>query len=296
MNEPLSPRIEELLAGYALGDLSSEEAAELQQILVEHPDLEIELQSLQEVLATLPYALPAIEPSPQLRQDILASLDHASIDRPSPIAPVTNSPNSNLSIAPALPLDISANIPPNIASNNQPLPVVPPVGIPRNWSRISQIPVPGLKLAGGIAALVTVALGFDNYRLRQQLASIQGQVDRQKDVIAMLQQPKTRLVSLKGMDDMVKASGSIVVTPGEPQAVLILRNLPPLPRGQSYQLWNIIDEQKIPWQQFQVNQQGVALTKLVLPSSYAVTKLAITIELSPDPPVPTGPMVMVSDL
>ncbi len=257
MNESSpSDRIEELLAGYALGDLSPEEAEELQQILMEHPELEIELQSLQEVLAMLPYALPEIQPSPQLRQNILAGLDRASI----------------------APTDITAT------------------RSSRNWSRITQIPTPWLKLAGGIAALATVILGFDNYQIRQQLVTIQGQVDRQKDVIAMLQQPNTRLVSLKGMDDMVTASGSIVVTPGESQAMLVLRNLPPLPRGQFYQLWNIIGDQKIPWQQFQVNHQGVALTKLVLPSSYAVTKLAITIELSPAPPVPTGPMVMVSDL
>lgn len=255
MNEPFpSVRIEELLAGYAFGDLDLEEAEELQQILLEHPELEIELQSLQEVLATLPYALPEIQPSPQLRQNILAGLDRASI------APVEN------------------------------------ISRFRNWQRIIQISSPWLKLAGGIAALATVMIGFDNYQLRQQLVIIQVRVDRQKDVIAMLQQPNTRLVSLKGMDDMVTASGSIVVTPGEPQAVLILQNLPPLPDGQSYQLWNIIDGQQIPWQQFQVNQQGVALTKLILPSSYAVTKLAITIELSPAPPVPTGPMVMVSDL
>jgi anti-sigma-K factor RskA len=293
MNEPLSPHIEELLAGYALGDLSPEEAAELQQILVEHPELEIELQRLQEVLATLPYALPEIEPSPQLRQNIFASLDQNAIEHhnhelPHPISPATNFPN--------IPLAIPPNISPNISPNNQPLTTVPPARLPRNWSRISQISSPWLKLAGSLAALATVVLGFDNYQLRQQLGSMQGQVDRQKDVIAMLQQPNTRLVSLKGMDEMVTASGSIVVTPGEPQAVLILRNLPPLPRGQSYQLWNIIDDQKIPWQQFQVNQQGVALTKLVLPSSYTVTKLAITIELSPAPPSPTGPMVMVSDL
>ena len=255
MNEPLpSSRIEELLAGYTLGDLSSEEAEELQQILLEYPELEAEIQSLQEVLATLSYALPEIQPSPRLRQNILASLDRTSI------APVEN------------------------------------ISRFRNWPRITQISSPWLKLAGGIAALATVVIGFDNYQLRQQLVSIQGRVDRQKDVIAMLQQPNTRLVSLKGMDDMVTASGSIVVTPGEPQAVLILKNLSPLPDGQFYQLWNIIDDQKIPWQQVQVNQQGVALIKLVLPKSYALTKLAITIELSPDPPAPTGPMVMVSDL
>ncbi len=62
---------QELLAGYALGDLSPEEAEVLRQLLDTHPDLRQEMAQLQEVLALMPYGLPEQEPPPHLREAIL---------------------------------------------------------------------------------------------------------------------------------------------------------------------------------------------------------------------------------
>jgi len=275
--------LEELLAGYVLGDLSLEETENLQQLLVEDPDLEAEIQSLQEILATLPYTLPTRELNPQVRQNIL--------DRISPL------PTPSLSPLAADPLP-----PQNIPQFSKPS----TSRILRTWRNLSVswtaswTAIPWMRVAGGIATLLVAALSIRTYQLQQQLVAMQRQIDRQEDVIAMLQQPNTRLVSLKGMDGAVTASGSMVMTPGDPQVVLILQNLPPLPEGQAYQLWSVINDQKIPWEQFRVNEQGTAFTKLSLPSSYPssyiITRLVVTIEVSPTPPIPTGPMVMISDL
>jgi anti-sigma-K factor RskA len=62
---------QELMAGYALGNLSSEEAEELQQLLDTHPELTVELDRFQDVLALVPYALPEAELPPKLRHNIL---------------------------------------------------------------------------------------------------------------------------------------------------------------------------------------------------------------------------------
>ena len=271
MTAPLPPEyLEELLAGYVLGNLSPEEAEDLQQILLDRPELVAEVQVLQEVLAVLPYALPVMEPSSQLRQSILdALIVNNSLDH--------SQENS---------LDHALNQSINNQSN------------PRNkanrpsWQRS----IPWRKVIGGIAVLVAVAIAVDSYRLRQQVTAMQRQISGQRDLIAMLQQPNTRLVSLKGMDQAVTASGNIVVTPGESKAVLILQNLSPLPDGQAYQLWSIVNNQKIPWEQFRVDQKGTVFVKLSLPENQSVTRLAITVELSPPPLEPTGPMVMTSDL
>ncbi len=263
MTAPLPPEyLEELLAGYVLGNLSPEEAEDLQRILLDRPELVAEVQILQEVLAVLPYALPAMEPSSQLRQNILDALT------------VNNS----------LDYDLNQSINNQSHLNNQ---MTRP-----SWRRS----IPWRKVIGGLAALVAVAIAVDSYRLRQQVVAMQRQISGQRDLIAMLQQPNTRLVSLKGMDQAVTASGNIVVTPGEPKAVLILQNLTPLPDGQAYQLWSIVNNQKIPWEQFRVDQKGTVFVKLSLPENQAVTRLAITVELSPPPLEPTGPMVMTSDL
>ncbi|NJO40485.1 MAG: hypothetical protein HC769_19060 [Cyanobacteria bacterium CRU_2_1] len=61
----------DLMAGYALGNLSPEEAEQFQRLLTENPDLTEEVDRLQEVLALMPYSLSEQEPPPHLRDSIL---------------------------------------------------------------------------------------------------------------------------------------------------------------------------------------------------------------------------------
>ncbi|WP_143467483.1 anti-sigma factor [Leptolyngbya ohadii] len=70
-SSPRPDNWQELLAGYALGDLSPEEAETLKQLLDTHPDLHQEMAQLQEVLALMPYGLPPEEPPSHLREAIL---------------------------------------------------------------------------------------------------------------------------------------------------------------------------------------------------------------------------------
>ncbi|MEG4013171.1 MULTISPECIES: anti-sigma factor [unclassified Microcoleus] len=259
MTEPLFPdRSEELMAGYVLGNLSSSEAEELRRVMKENPELATEVASLQEVLEVIPYALPDIAPPPHIYSAILEAASAASIAVPNPH--VSGSPNS--------------------------LPQKKLKHSPLQWSRV----------LGSIAALLALAVGVENYRLRQEITTLEAQVMRQKDVIAMLQQPNTRLVSLKGMADASAASGNIVITPGEPKAVLILRNLPVLPKGQFYQLWSVNNNNKIAWEQFNTNEAGTVFVKLSLPANAEVTPLVVTVEASPLLKNPAGPMVMTGTL
>ncbi|MEL7224925.1 MAG: hypothetical protein AAGL17_08660 [Cyanobacteria bacterium J06576_12] len=59
----------DLVAGYALGNLSSEEATSLKQQLNDNPALAEEITAFQETLSLLPYALPLAEPSANLKRD-----------------------------------------------------------------------------------------------------------------------------------------------------------------------------------------------------------------------------------
>lgn len=76
---------QELIAGYTLGDLSPEEVEAFQQLLADHPDLIQEVDSVQEVLALMPYALPEHDPPAHLRDSILAA---AQAEQPAQIAPL----------------------------------------------------------------------------------------------------------------------------------------------------------------------------------------------------------------
>ena len=72
MTNPFNAQeLQELTAGYVLGDLTSEEAAQFHQLLVQHPELREEVEALQEALAMMPYALPEEKPQGELRSRIL---------------------------------------------------------------------------------------------------------------------------------------------------------------------------------------------------------------------------------
>ncbi len=240
---PHSQELQELIAGYVLGDLSSMEAENFQQLLAVYPEIADEVNRLQEVLAAIPYGLADSEPSPNLKLAILESALH-----PTPQPTATKKYSSHLRI----------------------------------W--------------GGIVALVTIALGIDNYTVRHRLAAVQATVLKQRDVIAMLQQPNTQLVSLKGMDNFSTASGNLLMTAGQTEAVLLLQNLPPLPQGQSYQLWSVINEEKVALEKFNSNQQERVFIKIPLSAAKNLNQLMITIEFSSSPSTPNGPMVMSSNL
>jgi Anti-sigma-K factor rskA len=170
--------------------------------------------------------------------------------------------------------------------------------------RVSRLPWG--KLAASIAALVAIALGLDNLRLRQDLqlarqdlndALAQVKTAQQREtVINVLQQPDTRVFSLAGTDKANTASGSIAIDSQDKKAVIVFKNLPTPPEGQIYRLWAIIDDKKIACADFKATQQGNVLEEFSLPAEACTTTkstLAVTLEPFPAPPQPVGPAVMV---
>lgn len=262
MAESNSPEsLQELLAGYVLGNLSPEEAEELQTQLAEHPDLMEEVAQLQEVLAVLPYGLPEAKPSAELRTTILKATTATPLETAQP-------PRTRRRFGRSLPL-----------------------------------------VAGSIAAVAAIAIGLDNLQLRQQLRTAQSTLTQQqtqlaqqdaklasqKDLIAMLQHSETHITPLKGMAQLTRASGTAVVTDNQPEAILILKNLPPLTQEKSYTLWEITNGKKIACGTFRPNDQGQVFVKLPVINPQQPT-FAVTIEDSPNPAQPQGPMVMTSKI
>jgi anti-sigma-K factor RskA len=121
---------QDLLAGYALGNLSPEEAEVVQQLLTDDPDLIHEVDCFQEVLALMPYNAPEHEPPAHLRETILTA---AAADQ----------------AVPQLFQDQLFQEPSRPAKSRPRL----------NW----------LALATPIAAAALIGLGVENYRLRQEV-------------------------------------------------------------------------------------------------------------------------------
>jgi len=146
-----------------------------------------------------------------------------------------------------------------------------------------------------VVAGLAVVFGVDNLRLRKQLADSEVALTRYRDVVAMLSEDRTRLVSLRGMDVSPDASGNILITPGLSEVVVTLRNLPDPPKGEVYKLWAVVGGRKVLCGEFMPNVGGGVYAKLPLTDSLLSSPLIVTRERT-NSTTPSGPMVMTSSV
>ncbi|UFP94927.1 anti-sigma factor [Gloeobacter morelensis] len=149
--------------------------------------------------------------------------------------------------------------------------------------------------ASAVAAALVVTLGFDSWQLRAQLTQSRQEVGRYRDLVSMLQQDTTRLVSLRGMDSARSASGNILITPGTPEVVVTLGNLPMPARGEVYRLWAVVDGRKVACGEFMPGEAGSVYVKLPLNGNFLTAPLVVTRERG-DASQAVGPMVMTSSI
>ncbi len=145
---------------------------------------------------------------------------------------------------------------------------------------------------GGVAALLILALGVDNYRLRQDFQIAQ-------DINSLLQQSQTQLFSLKAVNTSDTAAGSFVVNLGQRQGILAVQNLVAPPTGKVYRLWAIADGEKIPCGTLNTISQGKVLEKFWMPADFydtGISGIFVTLESSATSRYPTGSTVIQSSL
>ncbi|MBP0000075.1 MAG: hypothetical protein J7641_13940 [Cyanobacteria bacterium SID2] len=162
MTDTLPPeRLEELAAGYVLGDLSSEEAEEFQTWLQRDPQLTLEVDRLYEVLGVMPYGLPPTPPPPNLRDRILeaAVTDEAALQ------------TDDSSVVEFTPRRVGA------------------------LTKRHRRRLPWKPIASSIAALVVVAFAVDNWRLRRDLIQVREQTTEQFDFGSIEMPPEAVLAN-----------------------------------------------------------------------------------------------------
>ncbi|MGB7442958.1 MAG: anti-sigma factor [Coleofasciculaceae cyanobacterium] len=155
------------------------------------------------------------------------------------------------------------------------------------------------------AAVLLVTLLIDNYYLRRDvenaqavIAKLEGQLRDARTVIATYKNAQPLLFALEGTGTATGASGSLVVSLNQPEAIVTIEDLPALPQGQAYRLW-VLPEGGDPiyYGQFATNDQGRAIAKISTPNDLVpseASQLLITSESANDPPIPKGPVVMHS--
>jgi len=243
-----SEHLQLLIAGYVLGDLEADEAAEFERLLIEQSAIADEVTQMQKALE-LSFDLPDVDLPAHLRSAVLGAQSTPIVALPSP------------------------------TSGRKPFP----------WSRALNV---------AAAAFIGV-LGVNNYRLRQTLQASQTETQR----LAAL------TFSLKGTQAATAASATVAVNPNTLEAVLTVKNLPPLPPGKVYVLWTL-PKQDAPFttdpkgailtEVFNVDAQGNVAQPIVVPKVYRsealVSKVAVTVEDAALPQKHQGKPVKITNL
>ena len=165
-------------------------------------------------------------------------------------------------------------------------------------------------LPAAAALLVAIGLGAYAQSLRDQSGSLQAslieerasrqaaeeRLREQDSRIATLTAPNARAVTLSGQGDIAGARARAFLDPESRLLTFYVYDLPPLPPGQTYQVWVIVEGTPLSAGTFGVEADGRAeLEADVLPALEpdAAVTVAVTVEPLGGVPQPTGPMVLV---
>jgi anti-sigma-K factor RskA len=191
---------EQLAAGYVLGALEPDDEHVFQRHLGGCSECEANVRDLEEVVGTLAYAAPPVDPPETL---------WASIQRE-----VRREARPEARRAPPQP---------------QPQPrVVRPRRRASPWVG---------RLAAAAAIVAVAALSVWNLNLRDENAGYRDRVTALEQATRLLNEPDTAKVTLEG--SAAGAHATVLAAPAQDRGVLIVENLPPLQRDKVYELWGI---------------------------------------------------------
>lgn len=256
----------ELLAGYVLGDLSSDDMILVQQYLTSNPSAIAEVESLQMTLGLLPLGLDNIPVPAMIKTNLFASLP----DRASLTTATTRNTHESLQHK-----------------------------VQTRWFALA-----GSIAAVTIAALglQSYQLQQEFSATRQELARLretQEKViakstgsDRYQESIAFMRQSGSRMLTMTGSGSVSGASGNVVIVPEQNRAMLTVQKMPQPPAGKVYHLWAVVNNQKIACIQFVPEVNGQVLMQIPADRWNRATQVVITVEPEQSESQPTGEMVM----
>jgi anti-sigma-K factor RskA len=158
-----------------------------------------------------------------------------------------------------------------------------------------------------VAALLVLAVGLDDARLRRQredlrsqsaqlasrLQSAETELAQRVLRARVLESDDVRMLTLGGKDPQPRAQGRVFWSERARRGVLVAGNLSPLPSDQQYELWVFQKGKPIAAGVFDVDAQGRALFESKDFPEAEVQNFAVSIEPRGGVPAPTGPIVLV---
>lgn len=260
----------ELLSLQALSTLGEEEARTLQAHLAACVECRAELDDWQATVGDLAHTAAPLEPSPRVRERILASVSaEAGGVRADNVIPISRA-------APRA---------------QQPR--------PRSWG--FQAIAAAVIFVALIVGLVVLwrqnqAAKAQVARLSEQVEVIGRQLEQERHLAEMLTRPGMKMMELSGTKEAPAAHGMLAVDSKSGRAVFMARGLPQAPDGKAYQLWFIAGKlPPMPGGVFKTDAAGNAMVDEQL-SAAALTAgtFAVTLEPQDGVSAPTGPMYLLS--
>lgn len=255
----------ELLPLLAIDALDVDERDVLEDHLDRCPSCLAEVASYTEAAAAIALALPQVEPPAALKGRVLAAARR--------------------------PFAIPA----------------PPLGAGRSDARKSATWLRGFRVSfSGLVAAAALVLAIGSLiwalNLKGQLDTQSGQIatlseraTNYQKVTAVLQAADTQTRMLSGTNSAPDAYGRVYIDPDTGEGMLMVRGLPPLPQGRSYQLWVVgADGQRqsagvLTW----TDKQGNGYTLIQCPDKLARWQsFGVTQEPAGGSPGPTGSRVL----
>lgn len=279
MTQEACENFRDLLAANALTALDAEDARALETHLAGCTDCRSEMKEWQETAALLALDARPIEPSPELRQRILASVraeaagESARIDDRA--ESTTRSDDSRV-----------------LAFER-----------PRNnvWSSLGSLGAIAAALAVVVLLLSLVVLWQQNRtrqtelaKLSAQLKAAQEELAREREAINLLSSPGSRMAKLSGTD-VAPGAHAMLAYDKNGHAMLMAKGLPAAPKGMAYQLWYIVGKKPMPGKVFSTDAAGNASLEDQLPMP-ALDSAVFAVTLEPEGGVqaPTGKMYLSS--
>jgi hypothetical protein len=259
------PNPTDLAAGYILDDLTPEEFDRLNQALAETPALHREIAAFGEAFALIPYDMPLLEPSANLKAKILSAASHPIADRATPQS----------SVVPR-----------------------------RNWKRWIPAISTGIAAAAvaalGLNQIQLIALQQQLNATNTELKRFRSELQANQETIALLSQPDTKVYSLIGATSSPRSSRAaarIFAKPGDRTVTMVTQDLPKLPNNQIYRLWAVATPSSAPMYCGQFHQDNSGKAQWVAPNAACTqspSQLLITLDAPSDPITAAGPLVMRS--
>lgn len=298
----------ELLPVFVLGALEPDEMLAVDSYINRHQDLAERLAQLEATAAQLAYAAPQMALPGHVKTQLMQRVqDDLIAQQPPMVSTPAVFPPRRKTTSPSIVVPAPA----------------PPRKKPTNWLGLVARTVIGVGVAAAMLLLVirTIQLrGTANLlaiqltATQQQLTKLQAQNSELHTINQTLEQQlqsqntqmaalKTNLSTLAYADHMIELKGTSVA-PGangvfyvaNHEGVLMVHDLPPLPKNQTYQFWLIPAEgAPLPAGLIQVTDEKMGSLTVNIPAPNGnFAKVGLSIEPSGGSPAPTGDIVLLS--